>query len=239
MQHSRFSLIIFIIVGLLICLVTQHSFAQLGFRVNYDYVKPTGQMGNAIQEIHGFNFEGLYHIKKTPFTLGVDLGYGRYGAHQDFNQPIVFNNRTIVPQDLYVRSERLSFMLTGKIDLYPQAVIQPYLNTKVGWQLFYSYFLVDGLSRSNREIIRDYSFTGGVGAGAKISLSRIFDWRLDAFKNVFINLEANYLLGSEVSFMSVNPPNDATQAVSNNGFGNIYSTLNQATEIKVGIGFGF
>jgi len=239
MQTSKYSLIIFLIVGLLICIAAQNSFAQLGFRVNYHYINPSGDMGHTIQEAHGVNLEGLYHLKNTPLTLGIDLGIGRYGAHRDFSAPIVFNNRTINNQNLEVRSNLLSGFFTAKVDLYPQGIIQPYLNAKVGWQVFFSRFFIDGLSRSEREILSDHAFTGGLGGGIKISLSKIFDWQLDAFKNVFLNLEANYLLGSQVTYLSISPPSDQVQPVRNNGFGNVYKIRNQLTEIKVGVGFGF
>ncbi|OJJ22161.1 hypothetical protein BKI52_08980 [marine bacterium AO1-C] len=239
MHTSKLSFVIFLIVGLLICVAVQKSFAQVGFRVNYNYMNPTGEMGNTIQEAHGVNLEGTYHLKQTPITLGVDFGFGRYGAHRDFSTPIVFNNRTINNQNLEVRSELLSGFFTAKIDLYPQGIIQPYLNAKIGWQLLYSRFFFDGLNRSEREIMSDHALTGGLGGGIKISLSKIFGLQLDAFNNVFLNLEANYLLGSQVNYLSVNPPNDQVQPTHNNGFGNVYKTRNQLTEIKIGFGFGF
>ena len=239
MHTSKLSFIIFLIFGLLICITVQKSFAQLGFRVNYNYTNPTGEMGNTIREAHGVNLEGTYHIKRTPITLGLDFGFGRYGRHRDFGSPIVFNNRVIDHQVLEVKSDVLSGFFTAKFDLYPQGIIQPYLNAKIGGQVFFSRFFSGIFNRNERDIMHDDALVGGLGGGMKVSLSKIFDWRLDAFKNVFLNLEANYLLGSQISYLSVNPPNDQVQPVRNNGFGNVYQTRSQLVEFRVGMGFGF
>lgn len=195
---------------LIILLSNTVGFAQFEVKMSYNYARPLGEMAINIQRSHGINFEGLYRFKKMPLLVGLEFGFAGYG-HQKERQTYTFTDGSQTETDVHVYNNILNFNLTTQFELLSKSPIKPYVQAKIGMSRFYTDLIIDDPEDiddchplEQDILLSNVGLVGGAGLGIKWDLASVFG---KMNKNRFyLDVNANYLTGSKVKYMSVNAP---------------------------------
>ena len=191
------------LVGVLtLCLITSISFAQLGFRMNYQQFRPVG-MSEAASNSSGVNLGFHYRFQDTPFSIGIEGGLGIHSlTQQEVTLP---RTDQIAPgtYDLNTYGLTSYYFLVPRIYLNNKGALKAYLNGRIGRLHNNTSFTLndqnitmdpshaeecpeESSALAEGKLLRNALWVVGGGIGV----------RLDLVKDLFgFNLEVNYLRG--------------------------------------------
>lgn len=251
-----------IVCGLLLCLTTQTSFAQFGINLNYTYSKPVEQMAATIQQAHGFNLELIYQFPKTPFSVGIDAGFSGYGNRKINDFEIMHEGQAQGTYDLKINNYICDAFLVGRVDLLSKGFVRPYVSARFGMQEYHTDYVLENPNVTHNidcpepvedgTVLYDVAMVAGFGFGVKVDIGDAL--KLDIGKNhLYFNIEANYLGGGNVRYMSLNAPANVTPqntdipglapgvTTLNHQYhsGNVYQSAIKIYNVKAGLGIRF
>src|SRR5687768_13014587 len=96
------------------------------FGSNFMLSQPTGSMTRTMSNAFGLNL-GAARNFKSPFSVGVELGYASYGSERT-PQQYTFDDGTVTNTDVVVRNNIYNFSLTGKYFLRNNKKVNPYVS---------------------------------------------------------------------------------------------------------------
>jgi len=183
-----------------LCFVTSISFAQLGFRMNYQQFRPIG-MSKAASHSSGVNLGFHYRFQDTPFSIGIE---GGLGINSPTTQEVTLSQTDQVPQgtyDLNTYGLTSYYFLVPRIYLNNKGALKAYINGRIGRLHNNTSFALNdqNMDPSHTEECPEES-----SAIAEGKLLRNALWvvgggigiRLDLVPDLFgFNLEVNYLRG--------------------------------------------
>lgn len=250
--------------SLLLLLVFQTSFAQMGLRLNYAYSNPLEKMGSTIRQMHGVSLEFTYQLPKSPFSVGLDVGFANYGTRKVDDFTIVHEEQVQGTYDLTISNNVCHAFLTTRLDLTSVGFVQPYISARLGVQEYHTDYTLENPNVVHNDecpepvdegtVLKDVAMAAGVGFGVKVDLGQAFNMDLGS-KRLYFNVEANYLAGGSVRYMSLDAPNNVTPSTTNTDMpglapgvttlnhryhtGNVYRSAIKMYDIRVGMGINF
>ncbi len=216
----RFSPIL--LLAALLCIT--HSPAQASggddrspsFTTSYMLGSPLGSMNYTINRVHSFHLAYEIPLGKSPLTFGFEMGVGSYGREKT-DQYYRFDNGDQMLAPVSVTNNMVQAGLALNYIPMPSSWVSPVLTARLGGARLGTHLSIEDPRESHtvdcpvplvsETLQRDLSFTYGLGAGLRFDLGRAFP-SLDN-NRFFLILSANYLAGTPVSYMSVNPPQHA------------------------------
>lgn len=252
-----------IIGGLLLCLVTYSGFAQSTVRLSYANSNPIEQMGVNIRQMHGISLEYSYQLPKSPFSIGIDLGFSNYGTRKIEDFSVMTEGQQMASTyDLTISNNTCHAFFTTRLNLTRKSFVQPYLSARVGVQEYHTDYTLENPNINHTTecpdpvdegtVMSDVAMVAGFGFGVNVDLGQAF--KFDLGKNrLFFNIEANYLAGGTVRYMSLNAPRNSTpQNTDMPGLapgvttlthqyhtGNVYRSAIKMYDLRFGLGFSF
>jgi len=256
-------LLLTLIGGLVLCLVNSTGFAQSTIRLSYANSNPLEQMGVNIRQMHGVSLEYSYQLPRSPFSIGIDLGFSNYGTRKIEDFTVVAEGQMPSTYDLTISNNTCYAFFTTRMNLTRAGFVQPYLSARLGVQEYHTDFTLENPNVNHTTdcpdpvdegtVLSDVAITAGFGFGVNVDLGQAF--KFDLGKNrLFFSLEANYLAGGSVQYMSLNAPttNNAPQNTDMPGLapgvrtlshqyhtGNVYRSPIRMYDIRMGLGFSF
>ncbi len=250
--------------GLMICAINQNGFAQSIIRLSYNNSNPMGQMGANIRQMHGVSLEYSYQLPRSPFSIGIDLGFSNYGIKKIDDFTVVAEGQMPSTYDLTISNNTCHAFFTTRMNLTRAGFVQPYLTARVGVQEYHTDFTLENPNVNHTTdcpdpvdegaVLSDVAMAAGFGFGVNIDLGKAF--KFDLGKNrVLFNVEANYLAGGSVQYMSLNAPTNTNSTPRNTDIpglapgvrtlnhqyhsGNVYRSAIRMYDIKIGVGLSF
>ena len=175
------------------------------FGVNFAIGSPQGEFSENVENLGiGGSFYGGYNLPKSPFMIGIDIGYLRYGTESRL-EPF---SHTI--PDATVRVENTNNILLTHLFIRVQpdmGSVKPYLGGLLGFKRLYTKTKIENDASDDEPIAEstnssDYALSYGIGGGLKI---KVFEKSSsDEEENrlsVFIDLGVKYLLGNEAEYL--------------------------------------
>ncbi|OJJ18176.1 hypothetical protein BKI52_25450 [marine bacterium AO1-C] len=253
-----------LIGGLVFCLVSYTGFAQSTVRLSYANSNPLEQMGANIRQMHGVSLEYSYQLPRSPFSIGIDLGFSNYGTKKIDDFTVVAEGQMPSTYDLTISNNTCYAYFTTRMNLTRAGFIQPYLSARLGVQEYHTDFTLENPNVNHTTdcpdpvdegtVLSDVAMAVGFGFGVNVDLGKAF--KFDLGKNrLFFNVEANYLAGGSVQYMSLNAPINANSTPQNTDIpglapgvrtlnhqyhsGNVYRSAIRMYDIRIGMGFSF
>ncbi len=196
-----------------ICAVQIVFAQQSSFYMGYQYGNPGTDMRQTISNTHALQMGMLFPIGNKGFELGADLAFGGYGR-QVTDQDYRFENGDYMLAPVTVSNNMQSGALMARYTLPMTGAVVPFAQARLGLTRMGTRLtiedpraihtdecplpLVDDLLQSG------HSFTQGLGVGLRFDMGKVFQG-LGSDK-YFLVLTADYLRGSVIEYMSVNPP---------------------------------
>jgi len=155
------------------------GFSQSALGLHYSLSIPQGEMSEHIKPANSINLSYLYALKSTGKRLafGTEFSLGNY-AWLAKEQDLRFPNGTGTTTMVNYTSNIFSGALFTRLRLLSEAKINPYLNFKGGYSLFFSNISVedpedpsDCRVLESKTIISDHTFFYAYGGGLQIDLS--------------------------------------------------------------------
>ena len=183
---------------------TQYVGGEVG--VNFAIGSPQGEFSENVENLGlGGSFYGGYNLPKSPFMIGVDIGYLRYGKESRL-EPF-----SLTIPDVTVRVENTNNILLTHLFIRVQpdlGSVKPYLDGLVGLKRLYTKTKIESDEFDDDEPIAestnssDYALSYGIGGGLKI---KVFEKSVSAEKSgsvaIYIDLGVRYLLGGEAEYL--------------------------------------
>lgn len=199
-------MISFIAVGSAFFLYSTESKLGLDFGIGYNSIIPMSNMRSNLNSAHGKNLEINYRIKKTPFSIGLDLGMSFYGSKKE---PIALQFDEFSPvthTNITVGNNLNSVFLNTKTHFFEsQRLIKPYIMSGFGMLAYNAGLTIDDPDDFDncqplvsKFIHRDKTWSLRNGVGLQIDL---------AFKNksnrdlILLDINIHHFLGGKVSYM--------------------------------------
>lgn len=195
-MKSRFYLLAFFIVTFF----TYSNAQQVG--INFSVAIPQGEFGEQVDNL-GYGLSGEFMFlspkPKSPFGIGLNLGYYIYGM-ESRREPW-----SLTIPDVFVDVDRtnnlLNFHIVFEVGM-PTGRIRPYIQGLFGGNYLYTQTSVSGeygqeniASTTNFE---DWAWSYGVGGGIAILLGGDPVTEQGA---VYLDLKGRYLFGSEADYL--------------------------------------
>jgi hypothetical protein len=197
---------------LLICCLLYFTANSQSFKFIGDYSLglPQQQMAQNIQGIHSLHVGGLYQLPRRlkNLSVGLELGVGVY-AHEKIDQTFNFdaNTSTVVPVNY--NSNVINGNLQTRYQFLDErrSMIVPYINAKAGVYNFYSNVNIEdpndpGGCRAleQKNLISDYTFYWGAGAGFQINPSIFSKHRKDG--PIMFDISINTIRGGRLDYIN-------------------------------------
>ncbi|SIS48922.1 outer membrane beta-barrel protein [Belliella pelovolcani] len=179
--------------------VSFSSYAQDGLGgIQFNGGIPVGgfqpEVGNIL--FPSISISGLYQLPKTPFFVGGELGYGRYGTAMTRSRDII--NGT--DQRFRIRRNNNAINLTGVVRVMPETPfwVRPFVEGQFG-----------GIHTYTRSKVRENRLADPLSSGTEV-----YDWGwiyqlggglmipLEKSKETFLELRVNYVQTSEMDFLT-------------------------------------
>lgn len=197
-MHNKFY--IGILITLIIIVFSGLSNAQQA-GINLSVAIPQGEFGEQVDNL-GYGLSGEFMFlspkPKSPFGLGLNLGYYVYGS-ESRSEPM-YN----IPE-VFLRVDRtnnlVNFHIVFEVGL-PTGRIRPYLQGLFGGQYLFTETSVKN-ERNSEEFAsstnyEDWAWSYGAGGGISILLSGDPVTEANA---IYLDLKARYLFGSEATYL--------------------------------------
>ena len=195
-MKSKFYLIAFFVITFIISSNAQ----QVG--INFSVAIPQGEFGEQVDNL-GYGLSGEFMFlspkPKSPFGIGLNLGYYIYGM-ESRREPW-----SLTIPDVFVDVDRtnnlLNFHLVFEIGM-PTGRIRPYIQGLFGGNYLYTQTSVNGeygqdnIATSTN--FDDWAWSYGVGGGVAILLGGDPVTEQGA---VYLDLKGRYLFGSEADYL--------------------------------------
>lgn len=239
-------------------LVASIAFGQ--FRLNnaewgmgYIFSAPQNTMRQNMRQAHGGNLDFYFTPGQKRYSLGFEVSMNGYG-HNKSEEIYTFEDGSTAPMDIVVTNNFFNFMLAGRYFL-SQGKIQPFVTGKMGYSVYATRLNIydpddfDHCEPVETDVLkRDGTAIFSAGAGLR--------WQMlpkRAPNRFFINLTANYSSGGKVNYMNVDAPTSAhnqptytsdvyvkflntqTQVVHEHHVGNVYSSLIELLDFRLGV----
>jgi hypothetical protein len=220
------------------------------FGMGYTFSSPQGTMKENIQYANGLHMDFYFNPGEKRYALGMELAVNMYG-HDKTRQTYTLDDGSTAPMDIVVNNNFFNVMVGGRYYLR-QGNWQPFVTGKLGYS-FYSTDLniydpddKDHCEPVENDVLKkDGSLIFSAGAGLRCDLL--------PKKNpgvLFLNVSANYTAGGKVNYMNVDGPthshtahtsdvyakfiNTQTQIVHEHHVGNVYSSLIELMDFRLG-----
>ncbi len=221
------------------------------FSVGYVFSLPRSPMSETIRNANGFAMDFYFTPKGKHYLLGGEMSVNTYG-HDKTRQTYSFDDGNTAQMDIAVNNNIYNFLLGGRYYL-GHARVQPFVMGKFGYSLFNTDLNIydpddfDHCEPVDTEVLKtDGSLIFSVGAGLQ------WDLRPKTKPGVFfLTLSGNYSSGGKVSYMNVDAPmqshashqsdvytkflNTQTQVIHEHHVGNVYSSLIEMMDFRLGI----
>ena len=221
------------------------------FSMGYVFSLPRSPMNETIRNASGLAIDCYFTPRGKRYMLGAEISVNGYG-HDKTRQTYSFDDGSTAQMDIAVNNNFYNLLLGGRYYL-GHGRVQPFVTGKFGYS-FYSTDLniydpddFDHCEPVDTEVLKkDGSLIFSAGAGLQ------WDLRPKTKPGVlFLTLAANYLSGGKVSYMNVDAPmqsqaahqsdvytkflNTQTQVVHEHHVGNVYSSLIEMMDFRLGI----
>ena len=208
-------------------------------------------MKENIRNAHGFNLDVYFTPKEKRLSLGMEMSVNIYG-HDKTRQTYTFSDGSTAPMDMIVNNSFYNVLMAGRFYL-SKGNVMPFVAGKLGYSFFstdlgiYDPDDTDHCEPVDSDVLKhDGSVIFSAGAGLRWDiLPKKFPGML------FMNLSANYSAGGQISYMNVDLPNHShashtsdvyakflntqTQVVHEHHIGNVYSSLIELMDFRLGI----
>ncbi|MFN2423714.1 MAG: hypothetical protein ABR572_08050 [Cryomorphaceae bacterium] len=177
------------------------------FGASYAMNVPLGEMGQSMDNIHSFHFEGTAQFDRMPVAIGLGFQLGRYDRHKsDIDFEIEEN--AFIRAPLIVNHRYTMISIPVRYTFLPPGPVVPYAIVRASLGLFSSNAQVrdpdvdqgtEGIVNLFEENLHSYgTFVLTAGVGARLDLADIFG-RFN-HNRFFIDVEVAYLAGGPTSF---------------------------------------
>ncbi len=195
-------------------LSTEKVSAQFEMGLGYVYADPKNKMGFDIERAHGIHLNLAYQIPETQFQLLGGVSIMQYGREK-YDRDLVIDGETVTDLDMFVTNNIIGFDLTGRYFVLPNpARIEPYVQAQAGVSIFRTKLRIDDPREDYTSdcpkplvedvLAKDATFVGGGGIGIRFNLGK--SERLKQLESLYVDLQANYVAGGQVSYMVVDEP---------------------------------
>jgi len=255
---------------LLLCSVlffslTLETQAQFTIQTSYLLGLPQGEMSLNIRQSHTASALFLYNMPETPFSFGVELGYGGYGSETTAQQYQLTNGDEITA-DVNVFNAITQLQAVAQLELTPPGTrLAPYVQGKIGWHIYGTTLTIEDPREAYTSdcpkpletnlLSRDAVFIGNVGLGMRYNFINIENFDGSPFQ-VYLDFNIGYNFGATASYMSVNPPSQGQTNTGENvniefaseaqpdviteyNVGKLYTTPIEFIEMRFGFGISF
>lgn len=177
------------------------AFAQEGMiGINFNAGFPTGdfktEVGSNIFPAIGIN--GLYQIPKTPFFVGGELSYSRYGTQMTRSNNIINGTE----QRFRIRRNNNAMHLSGVVRVMPETSfrVRPFVEGQLG-----------GIHTFTRSRVRENSLAEPLSSGTELSAwAMLYQFGgglmvpIERWKETFIELKVNYVHSGKMNILIKN-----------------------------------
>lgn len=197
------------VIYLVLFLVSAHIAAGQSFstHVGYTLGLPSGEMGQQMDPLHGFNIEMTFARKESRFAAGLGFQMGWYDSYRR-DVEVSIDGQPVFDAPMVVQHHMANLSLLLRYDLIEAGPIIPFATLRPGWLFVGTRLEVRDPNRTggaegpinlfDETLHRDNAFTAGLGVGARFDIALLFrGLGKDMF---FMEAEAGYLLGPEVAY---------------------------------------
>lgn len=185
---------------ILLILFASKAFAQYNLGISGLALKPQGSFNQQIDgNAFGVSINGSYKIEEMPLSIGVNLGWTRYGRaskKETLIWPVsveVTTNNDLVFANLFGRFE-MDFDF-----------IKPYGELLLGFNYLFTNTEIEDIKDYDEDNIAsithfdDAALNYGINAGFMVNLFE--EQSDDSFDKLFLDIKAGYSLGSEAEYL--------------------------------------
>jgi len=186
---------------ILLVFFANKTFAQFNVGVNGVMLNPQGEFSHSMDEnAFGVSINGSYKINETPFSIGADLGWSRYGSVSKTETLIwpvsveVTTNNDIVFGHLFGRFE---------LDL---GFLKPYAEMLMGFNYLFTNTEIEDIEDYGEDNIasvthfEDAALNYGLNTGIMVKVLEEGNDN-DTFKKLFFDFKIGYSLGDKAEYL--------------------------------------
>lgn len=221
-----------------ILLFTSTTWAQFNVGVSGLILSPLGEFKDNIDENgYGLTLSGAYHFEETPFSLGVNIGWARYGSKT--------NTETLIwPVKVNVTTGNdIAFMHLMARAEHNLGFVKPYIEVLYGFNYLFTNTEIEDIEGDGFTDIAsdtqfdDFSTSYGFALGAMFNLYEFENRNEDEnLSNIFLELKVQYMLGGEADYLK---EGDLTRGVNDEIQFNKSSSEIDYISFQVGLIFQF
>lgn len=227
--------------------------SKLEMSAGYVFSMPRGPMSQTIEQAHGMVMDFYMRPKGKNYLLGAEMSVNSYGFDKT-KQTYTFPDGTTAPMEINVSNNMFNFLVGGRYYL-SEKTVQPFVSGRVGYSNYSTSLNVfdpdegDSCEPLDSEVLkRDGALIFSAGAGIQIDLRPKKEPG-----TLFLTLSSYYSSGGKVDYMNVDMNaaththtakksdvymkflNTQTQVVHEHHIGNIYSSVIEMMDFRIGI----
>jgi hypothetical protein len=189
-------------------IISSYSTAQVEMGGSYSLSIPLREMAGNIQPLHSLNTHMFYRLpaKLNRISFGVEMGYGIY-AYTSKEQDLRFPDGSGINTTVTYSSNVASVNLQSRVNLFKQARLNPFVNGKLGYTVFFSNVTVEDPEDplacrplESRNIISDNTFYLAYGGGLQLDLC-VFSKKQKPGKGS-VDLSINKINGGNLEYIN-------------------------------------
>lgn len=183
---------------ILLVFFANKTIAQINVGVNGVMLNPQGEFSRNMDEnAFGVSINGSYKIKEIPFSIGVAVGWSRYGSASKTETLIwpvsveVTTNNDIVFGHLFGRYE---------LDL---GFLKPYAELLAGFNYLFTNTEIEDFGEDNIASVthfEDAALNYGINTGMMVKILEEGNDN-DTFKKLFLDFKIGYSLGDKAEYL--------------------------------------
>ena len=204
----KFYFNVFIILSWTTSFSQSDRFSRSTIGFHYSLSVPKGEMSDHIKPASSINLSYFYSLKSTQdrVAFGTEFSLGNY-AWIVKEQDLRFPNGTGTTTNVNYTSNIFSGALSTRVSVFSEAKVNPYLNIKGGYSLFFSNIAVEDPDDpsecrvlESETIISDNTLFYAYGGGVKIDLGN-FDNR-EKRGQYLLDLSVNKIKGGNLDYIN-------------------------------------
>lgn len=186
---------------ILLVIFAHKTFAQFNVGVNGVMLTPKGEFSRNLDEnAFGISINGSYKIRETPFSIGANLGWSRYGS--------VSKTETLiwpVSVEVTTNNDIVFGYLFGQFGL-DLGSLKPYTELLIGFNYLFTNTEIEDMEDFGEDNIasvthfEDAALSYGINVAMMLKLLEEENDNV-AFKKLFLDFKIGYSLGDKAEYL--------------------------------------
>lgn len=231
------------------------AFSQ--FNIQYNFVRPVGEQGKHITQMHGAVLSFDIKLKNSPFYISPEIGTNIYGL-KTVEQELPFDNGYVTKTDVNYNTSMNNFAVALRFQPPTGKHFQPFLAVRTGVLYYHSSMTIEDpedplgcRALEKRALVKDITWMASAGAGFRLD-GKAFSGKES---RVALDFAAYYTHGGEAQYLKMNKGHDHSAPdpksqdyyvkfqhipsgeVHEHALGKVYTTASQLVELRLGVQF--